>query len=186
MLNQLKKSLISEKKDLAVFDIVLYGSYAKGDVLARDVDIAVIFLEGSLRERLDKVQGIKQKLKNLNLQLDVKQMLLKDLFSSNFLARTGILIEGISLLQGKKFSEILGFSTASLFFYSLKSLNHTEKIKFNYILSGRNATGLLEILGGRRLANAAISIPMEKSNEFEKFLKDRKIEYNRLDILQAI
>jgi len=186
MLNQLKKSLISEKKDNTIFDIILYGSYAKGDILAKDIDIVVIFLEGSLRGRLDKIQVLKQKLMDLNLQLDVKQMLLKDLFSSNFLARTGILMEGISLFTGKKFSEILGFITSSVFFYSLKSLNHTEKIKFNYILSGRNAPGLLKILGGKRLINSVISIPIEKSNEFEKFLKDRKIEYKRLNILQPI
>ena len=186
MLNQLKKALMYEKKNRTIFDIVLYGSYIKGDMAARDVDIIIIFLEGHLRERLDKVQQIKEMLKSLNLQLDIKQMLLKDLFSSDFLARTGIMMEGISLFNGKKFSETLGFDAASLFFHSIKRLNHTEKIKFNYILSGRNSPGLLSELGGKRLANAVISIPMGKSNEFEKFLEDKKIEYKRLDILKPI
>ena len=92
MLKKLKKHLESEK-DKAIFDIVVYGSAVKGKEDARDIDILVIFLEGSLKERLDKLQEIKSRLKDVKIEtpLDIKQILLKDLFSSSFLARTGIL-----------------------------------------------------------------------------------------------
>ena len=65
MLKKLKEYLKSEKKDKAVFDIIIYGSAVKGKEKARDVDILVIFLDGSLRERLDKLQKIKSDIKNL-------------------------------------------------------------------------------------------------------------------------
>ena len=104
MLKLLKKWLESEKKDKAIFDIVVYGSLVKGKTSARDIDLAVIFLKGTLRERLDKVQDIKSRIKpRVSKELDIKQMLLQDLFSSDFLARTGILLEGKSLFTGKNF-----------------------------------------------------------------------------------
>ena len=84
MLKKLKEYLKSEKKDKAVFDIIIYGSAVKGKEKARDVDILVIFLDGSLRERLDKLQKIKSDIKNLvndlkDLTLDIKQIQLKEL-----------------------------------------------------------------------------------------------------------
>ena len=101
MLKKLKKCLESEKKDKSIFDIVVYGSAVKGKDTPRDLDIAVIFLEGNLRARLDKLQQIKSRLKPLKLELDLKQITLKELFSSNFLARTGIMLEGISIFRNK-------------------------------------------------------------------------------------
>ena len=62
MLNTLKKLLEQEKKNKSIFDIIIYGSSVKGTDKPGDIDIMVIFLEGSLRERLDYVQQIKSKM----------------------------------------------------------------------------------------------------------------------------
>ena len=188
MLKLLKKCLDSEKKDKTIFDIVVYGSSVKGKADARDLDIAVIFLEGTLRERLDKIQAIKNKLKQkITKKIDIKQILLQDLFSSDFLARTGILLEGESVFKGKKFCETLGFKAFSLFWYTLKGLTHSQKVKFNYILAGRNSLkGMLKNLEGERLANGAVKIPIQNSIEFEEVLKANKIEHKKKDILEAI
>ena len=188
MLKLLKKLLDSEKKDKVIFDIVVYGSLVKGKTSARDIDIAVIFLEGTLRERLDKIQNIKNKIKpKVSEELDIKQMLLQDLFSSDFLARTGILLEGESIFKGKKFCETLGFKAFSLFWYDLRKLTHTQKVKFNYILAGRGGfKGIIRHLEGERLASGAVKIPMQKSIEFEEVLKTNNINYRKKDILEAI
>ncbi|MBI1971075.1 nucleotidyltransferase domain-containing protein, partial [Candidatus Woesearchaeota archaeon] len=71
MLEQLQNAVKNEKKDKAIFDIVLYGSVTKGKSNVNDVDIAVIFREGSLKERLTKVQQIKKKIV-IKEKLDVK------------------------------------------------------------------------------------------------------------------
>src|SRR3989338_3451658 len=102
MLKTLRKKLESEQKDTSIFDIILYGSTVKGKSDARDTDMIVIFLEGTLRERLDKIQSIKNKIKPMYPHIDMKQMLLTDFFSSDFLARTGILLEGISIFKERK------------------------------------------------------------------------------------
>lgn len=188
MLKNLKKYLESEKKDKTIFDIVIYGSAVKGKQEAGDIDIAVIFLEGSLRERLDKIQDIKQKLRKLlkDKIIDIKQMLLKDIFSSSFLARTGILLEGISIFNNRKFCETLGFRSFTLFWYNLKGLTHAQKVKFNYILAGRNAKGIIEELDGERLANGAVKVPIENSMVFEEILKKNKVYYSKKNILEEI
>ncbi len=185
MLKKLKKHLESEK-DKTISDIVIYGSAVKGKEDARDIDILVIFLEGSLKERLDRLQEIKSRLKNVEIEtaIDIKQILLKELFSSSFLARTGILLEGISVFTDKKFCETLGFKSFTLFWYSLKGLTHSEKVKFNYIFAGRNTKGMIEEVNGQRLVNGAIKIPIENSVIIEGILKTNSIQYNKKNILE--
>ncbi|MBR9691788.1 hypothetical protein GOV06_03290 [Candidatus Woesearchaeota archaeon] len=185
MLKRLKKHLESEKKDKTIFDIVIYGSAVKGKSEARDIDIMVIFLEGSLKERLDKIQRIKSKLKKIG-NIDIKQMLLKDFFSSSFLARTGVLLEGISAFNRKRFSETLGFRAFTLFWYNLKRLSHAQKVKFNYILAGRGTRGVLDELNGIRLVNGAVKIPIENSAVFEEILKTNNADYSKKNILEEM
>src|SRR3989344_2810094 len=187
MLNKLKKYLESEKKDKNIFDIIIYGSFAKEKENPNDIDILVVFLNGELRERLNKIQIIKNKLKELKINIDIKQILLKELFSVDFFAKTGIFLEGISIFKNKKFSEIIGFKAYTLFWYSINNLTHTQKVKFNYILAGRNsAIGIIKSLNGERLVNGAIKIPIEKSLEFEVILKKQNINYKKRDILEVI
>lgn len=186
MLKILRKSLESEKKDSTIFDIILYGSSARGKEKARDIDLMIIFLEGSLKERLEKIQDIKSRLKDEIKNLDIKQMLLRDMFSSDFLARTGILLEGISIFREKSLSEIMGFKSYGLFWYNLKGLNHSQKVRFNYMLAGRGMKGVIEELGGERLVSGAVKIPIRNSIEFEDILKANKIDYKNKSILEQI
>lgn len=188
MLKELKKYLKSENKDKTIFDIIIFGSLVKGKRQVRDIDILIIFLNGSLSERLNKIQKIKAKLKKTikDKNIDIKQILLQELFSSSFFARTGIFLEGISIFKDAKFSETLGFRSFALFWYNLKDLTHTQKVKFNYILAGRKTKGIIEELNGQRLVNGAIKIPMENSIIFEEFLKNNNINYLKKNILEEI
>ena len=182
MLTQLKQWLKKEQKDKTIFDIVLYGSSVKGKENPKDVDLLVIFREGSLKERLEKIQHIKRKIK-VNVPVDIKSVLWHELFAEEFFARRGILTEGISIFDGKPFSLKLGFKGFTLFTYSLRAKNHTEKIKFNYVLRGRTTQGMIKRLGGEHIAPGAILIPIGKSLEFEDVLKMHAIEYQIKNIL---
>jgi len=186
ILEKLKKYLKDEVKE-NIFDIVIFGSLVKGKPSPRDIDILVIFLQGALRERLDLIQEIRNKLKSkFDLNIDIKQALLKDLFSPEFLARTGILLEGYSVSKNRKFCQTLGFNSYTIFWYDLKRLTHTQKVKFNYILAGRNQKGIIELLKGQRLAKGVIKIPIEHSLEFEIILKNNFVSYNKKNILEEI
>lgn len=188
MLKLLRNCLESEKKDGAIFDIVIYGSLAKGKTPARDIDIAVIFFEWALRERLDKIQEIKARLKKkTTAEIDIKQITLKELFSADFLARTGIMLEGESIFRRRKFCETLGFKANTLFWYSLTGLTHTQKVKFNYLLAGRTGMkGIITEFRGERIVSGAIKIPIHNSLEFEEILQQNTIQYKKKDILEVI
>ena len=181
MLKNLKKYL--DDKD--IFDIVVYGSFVKGKANPNDIDIMIIFLGGSLKERLDKIQDIKLKLKD-KFKIDIKQMLLVDFFKTDFLAKSGIMLEGFSMLKNKKFCNTIGFKSYVLFWYNLKNLNHSQKVKFNYILAGRNKKGIIEELKGIRLVNGAVKIPIESSLIFEDILKRNNIFYSKKSFLEEI
>jgi predicted nucleotidyltransferase len=181
MLTELKNSLKSEVKDKNIFDIVLYGSVAKGKLNPRDVDIAVIFKSGNLKERLDKIQKIKQKINLKNI--DIKALLLEELFQEEFFARSGIFLEGVSIFSGEIFAKKIGFKGWMLFIYNLKGKTHTEKVKFNYLLSGRNSSGIIDKLKGKQISPGAVHIPIINSLEFENILNLHKISFIKKGIL---
>ena len=108
------------------------------------------------------------------------------MFQKEFFARSGIFLEGISLIDNKPFATKIDFTSSFIFIYSLKNKTHTEKVKFNYVLSGRNKPGMIKKLKGKHLAPGVIEIPANKSLEFEELLKLHKINYNTKGILMQL
>lgn len=186
MLSSLQKNVQQEKNDSSIFDIVLYGSAVRGKINPRDIDIAVIFREGTLKQRLEKIQAIKKKIKENEFIIDIKGILWEELFQQEFFARSGIFVEGISLFDGKPFSYKMGFESSILFFYILKNKSHTEKIKFNYILRGRNDIGIIKKLQGTHLAPGVIKFPIKSAAEFEEILLQHTISYTKMNVLIQI
>ena len=182
MLKELKKCLKPEKADKTIFDIVLYGSVAKGRTYPADIDIIVIFRKGTLKERLQKIQSIKQKIR-VEKKVDIKGILWEELFQEQFFARSGIILEGISLFDGKPFSHKIDFKGFVLFVYDLRDKSHTEKVKFNYVLSGRKDIGMVKRLEGKHIAPSVIQIPVKNSLEFEEVLKRHNINYSKQNYL---
>ncbi|MFH1636986.1 MAG: nucleotidyltransferase domain-containing protein [Candidatus Woesearchaeota archaeon] len=185
ILEELKKKLKSEKGN--VFDIIIYGSLMKGKTKPNDIDVIVVFNSGTLKERLGELQSIKSRIRDISsIKIDAKQILLKDLFAPEFMARTGIMLEGYSVFREKGFSETLGFKAFSIFCYSISEMSHSQKVKFNYILAGRGDEGLIKILDGERMASGAIKIPIRNSIEFEEFLKKNNVKFSKKNVLEEI
>ncbi len=178
MLKKLQKQLNSYKKDESIFDIVIYGSATKGEKKPNDIDIVIICNEGTLRQRLEKAQEIKRKIET-NKKIDIKTILWQELFQKEFFARAGIFTAGISCFENKPFANKIGCTAATIFTYNLKNKTHTEKIKFNYILRGRNTIGMIKRLKGTHVAPGVIQIPTENQKEFEEVLKKNKIQYKK-------
>jgi predicted nucleotidyltransferase len=182
----LPKSLLLNSKKLRnseILDIVAYGSSVKGKFQPRDTDVMLIFINTPLRQRQDTAQQLKESTKEANL--DIRTMNFAEFFDSGFLARQGILVEGISLLDGKPLAGKLGFKAAAIFTYNLKNLSHNEKTKFTYALIGRNSKGMVKLLGGNALGRGAVEIPIAHSIQFEEFLQRWKLNYKMKAALLA-
>ncbi|MBT4376126.1 nucleotidyltransferase domain-containing protein [archaeon] len=181
------KLLTSESKKLKnkeIFDIVIYGSSVKGKRKINDIDIIFIFNNFPLEKRLEITQKFKSKINLKNL--DIKSINLKELFDKTFLARQGIILEGISLLDGKPFSKKLGFEGFTLFTYNTSKLSNTEKVKLTFALNGRREEkGLITKLDSKKLGNGKILVPIRNSNLFLEFLETRNIEFKLEQLLIA-
>ena len=182
MLKELRHWLKHEKQDRSIFDIVLYGSAMKGASSPNDLDIIVIFREGTLSERLSKIQSLKQKIK-LSQKIDIKGILLGELFQESFFARSGIFFEGISIFTGKPFAYKIGFVGRTLFSYTLRDKSHAQKVKFDYLLSGRGGIGLIKKFDGKHLGPGIVLIPSRHCLKFEEIMKRNQIEYSKNNIL---
>ena len=174
-----------KKQNKEVFDIFIYGSSVKGKDNYNDVDIMVLFNNTPLNKRLDTAQDLKYILKKEIKEIDIKTMNFEDFFNETFLARQGILIEGLSLIKNKPLSTLLGFIGYTIFSYNLKNLDHNKKTQFTYALSGRNSEGILKSLKGTSLGRGAVKIPIENSIEFEEFLEKWNINYYKKNILES-
>ncbi len=186
MLAELKKCVKNEKKEANIFDIAVYGSLVKSKNKPADIDIVVVFKEGTLKERLGSVQAIKKKITavlSANVNLDIKGIIWEELFNEAFFARSGILLEGISLFDGKTIAHKLGFKGVVVFTYSLKDKTHTEKVRFNYVLSGRNCEGIVKKLEGKHLAPGVVKIPIKNSLEFESVLEMHNVIFTKVPAL---
>ena len=182
MLEELRHWLRHDDQDRTIFDIVLYGSALKGADSPHDLDIAVIFRSGTLSQRLLKIQYLKKKIK-LSQKIDIKGILLEELFQESFFARSGIFFEGISIFTGKPFAYKIGFVGRTLFNYTLRDKSHAQKVKFNYLLSGRDGTGLIKKFDGKHLGPGIVLIPSPHCLKFEEILKRNQIKYSKNNIL---
>ncbi len=164
-----------------VIDIVQFGSSVIESKEPRDIDIAVIFDKISVKEQLEEAQKIKKQLKNLfDKEIHINAFDLYSLFSEGNFSRESILTYGISLIDGNAFSEKFGLKPRVQIAYSLENLHKRDKIKFNYLLSGKGGKyGLLRKHDGHLIAPGVIEIP-PKVEEF--FINQIKKMTSRFDV----
>lgn len=181
-LNLLESKSKEYKKNKEIFDIVLYGSLAKNKREINDIDVLFIFNNLKLENRLEIIQKFKKQLRIKNL--DIKSINLNELFDKTFIAKQGILTEGISLIDKKPFSEKFGFKGFGLFHYKTKNLSNTEKVRFSYALNGRRKEkGFLQKTNAKRLGKEVILVPISALGLFCEFLEKWKVEFTVKQIL---
>lgn len=165
-----------------VIDIVLFGSAVHSSENATDMDIVVLFKKIPVKEQLEQAQEIKKQIQSQSaLQVHIKSFDTQSFFDKGNFAREGILFYGKSILFNKDFSENFGLSPKLRIYYALDKLEKKDKVKFNYLLSGKQGNyGLLRKFGGKIISPGVIETLPE--NEFllvepmKKITKDVRTE----------
>ncbi len=175
--NNLKKLVDSTQ----IEDIILFGSTVRGKEKPTDTDILILFktkinknLEYELRKELEKYY--------LNVMIISKTE--KNFSDPAFYARESILLEGISLLSGKKICENYGLISLGMFKYTLKNFSSLQKTKFYYALNGRNGNrGVFDNIGGIKISDNLVLVSLNKIENMREFLDSWKIKYILVPIL---
>ncbi len=181
----LKKSCKPFFTDKKIFDIILFGSTTRGKTRPRDTDLAILYTTATAKEMRETTYQIRKTLEKKELQVEITELTLQDLFSPTQLSRQGIIAEGYSLKHSKPFHQLLGFTSYQLFTYNLKNLTHKEKTRFTHALKGRRgAKGISQKLGCQHLAPGCILVPIQTSDEFKEFLNQWKLNHTSTKILK--
>jgi predicted nucleotidyltransferase len=170
--------------------VILYGSYARGDFGPKsDLDLFILMAKGNAVEKIhNAIIRIEEKIgKNIqptirtgeefrktdsgliqNLLREGKILFLRDIYE----------ISAVTLLKQKPFI---------IYSFKINSLSQKNKAKFNREFYARTKKqyeykGLLQELGGEKLASGCILIPFRAKNEMERIFKKYKIKYEAKNI----
>src|SRR3989344_1473750 len=173
----LKKPTLNYSKN--VLDIVQFGSSVEDGKIPNDIDIAVIFNKIPLKEQIDGAQEIKRQLeKHLEIPIHINSFDFYSLFDSSNFAKESILFSGKSIIHGDDFAKRFGFSPKIQIYYSLKKMKKKDKVRFNYMLSGKGGEyGLLREHKGELLKPGLIEINPESENVFVNSIKEFKVDF---------
>jgi len=170
--------------------IILYGSYARGDFGPKsDIDLFILVSRNNVLENVQNaIIRIEEKTgKSIQPTIRTEEEFKKtdSGLLQNLLREGKILflhgfheISAVELLKQKPFI---------IYSFRINLLSQRKKAKFNrefYSRAKKNYAyrGLLQKLGGERLASGCILIPFRKRNLLEKFFKKYKIEFESKNI----
>ena len=181
----LKKLKLNYSKN--VVDIVQYGSSVIEGNTPNDIDVAVLFNKIPVKDQLNESQNIKKQLTKISpLPVHIKAFDLYSLFDKSNFAKEGIFFYGKSIIRKDYFSESLGLMPKLHIFYSLEKIKKKDKIRFNYMLSGKGGEyGLLREHKGELLKPGLIEINPESENVFVNSIKEFKVDFRVKKVLLA-
>lgn len=181
-----KKLDLTWIKKNEVWDVVVYGSYARGKVDAHDIDVAIILSKpASIKKKMELCQELRTALSNEEHSMDVKAVDIGDLMNVSFLAREAILAEGRSLLKKGCLAERFGFKNFAIIEYSFKNLTPAKKKMFYYALQGRKkGTGILAKIGGRIISKGVLQVPTAHYEEVVNLFKQHGVGHKTTFVLQ--
>ena len=162
-----------------VFDILQFGSSLIEGKEPNDMDIAVIYNKIPVKEQLEESQKIKQQLEKLSEKpIHINSYDLYSFFEKSNFAKESILFYGKSLIYRDSFAKRFGLIPKIQIEYSLENLKKKDKIRFNYMLSGRKGKyGLLRLYEGKLLNPGLIEINPEFEEIFINKIKGFKINF---------
>ncbi len=147
-------------------DVIVFGSFVREKARPKDIDIAFL-----VHEKMPEIEDVDEETRKLlpEFRIDIIVMTIKEIYSSLWLS---IITEGWSVAQEEFLPRLYGVQPSILYKYSLQTLTPVQKVQFD-----RGMKKLLENLEGTRLTRTIILIPLQKSGQFEDFLKTWKIEF---------
>lgn len=161
-----------------VADIFLFGSVSKGEEFPSDIDICVIFRGKPLEKTMKEIEN---RLKEFNVH--ISSLVVDNFFRKPHSLIKSLLVEGESILTGKLFAQNFSLSSYTLYSYDLSNMRQTDKVRFVYLLKGRNSAGAVKRANGEWIADSCFVIPIQKDSEMQAIFNKWNVPYKRKEIL---
>lgn len=173
----MKKKIKEWIKKNDVIDVILFGSYMRGKLKPRDIDLCIIIKDKDEKKSLDLVDSLGNLTDKFDFKFQINILTASSFISGNTLAKT-LLNEGLSLKKNKRFASVLGFENKSMFIYTLKNFSSSKRVQFHYLLKGRyESKGVLKEVNGKFLGTGTILIPTEKEDYLKEIFDKWHVKY---------
>jgi predicted nucleotidyltransferase len=179
--DEIKRISDEIRKIDGVVDVVLFGSYSRGDFdEGSDIDLLVIFKNKGLLERgQEKIYRITAQ---SDLFIQAIALTLDELEGSTLLEtalREGKLLYATGELERLSPTALKPYA---LITYKTSNLEAKERVVFVQKLEGRRVgkyryEGLLRRINGYKVGKGVLMIPLESIGEITRFLEENKVEY---------
>lgn len=191
MMNRVLKKIVKELSEIKdIKAIILYGSFARGEVTSRsDIDLFILTTEKKTgREIEEKLFELESKT-GRNIQPTIRTT--KELGKTDTGLLLNIFQEGKILYlkepQDIPSSLLLEQKPQLIYTFQISNLTQKEKVKFNNDFYGRvkgkyRYKGLLAELGGQKLSPGCVLVPYTKRDKLERLFKKSKIKFKPLRV----
>jgi len=151
-----------------VIDVIVFGSTVRGKTKPGDLDFCLILHDEQEKKTLELVDSFTRAMeKEGNIQCNIITAS-AFILGKESLAKT-LLQEGTSMFSGKAVSSSWGLQTYALFLYSLVSFSASKRVRFHYLLRGRNQQkGILAKLDGDLLKDGIIKVPISQEDQLRE------------------
>ena len=161
-----------------VVDILIFGSSVRGKSVPADIDVCIVFRNAVEINILKKVQNI------LGEKYHVSALTVDNFFTKPHTLAATMLLEGKSILSGRKFSDTFSARPWILYSYDISKEPAATKVRFVYLLRGRNKSqGIVESWKGQFIAHNVFIIPLEKDSDAQEVFNTWKIKHSRRRIM---
>lgn len=161
-----------------IVDIVLFGSVMRGKEAPNDIDICLIF-----RDKVD-LKILKEVNDLLGEKYHVSSLTVDNFFTNYHSIAKTLLFEGKSIITDKKLIESYSMDASVLYSYDLSKETSSNKVRFVYLLRGRNdSLGLVKGWKGEFISNSSFIVPLESDHEVREVFDKWKVKYKRKKIL---
>ncbi len=168
------KEWIKENK---VLDVVVFGSFVRSKMTPNDIDLCIIINERDEGKSLDFVSSLSKDIDSIGLKFQINVLTERDFILGKSLLAHTLLSEGISI-NGFSISKLLGYDQFSLFTYSLRHFSSSKRVRFHYLLAGRDGGGILKEIGGKIVGGGAILAPTCKEDFLSEIFKMWDVDFS--------
>lgn len=174
----IKKKIKSWIRKNKVVDVIVFGSYVRSKYKPNDIDLMIVVHDAQEKQTFDLIDSLSKIVDKFGHNFQINSMTEKGFIRGDSTLVKTLLAEGVSMLKNRKISELYGYKAYSLFNYTLKGFRPSKRVRFHYLLRGRNhEKGILDEVGGEIIGSGVIKVPTSQEDLMKEIFKKWNVNF---------